>query len=97
MGFYMSNGVHGQTIGSHDWSTQDISKQVQEYQLHIQREGDDYVVHYRQLEDDRWSQIRMAHLENPEGTPVLCGLYACSPIEAGFKVQFEYLKLEKVA
>ncbi|MFC1996011.1 DUF1349 domain-containing protein [Chloroflexota bacterium] len=82
--------------GYSDWSTQDISKSVQEYQLRIRREGNDYTVEYRPSESDRWSQIRMAHLENSGGAAVQCGLYACSPIEAGFKAEFEYLSIEKL-
>ena len=81
--------------GYSDWSTQDISKQVNEYQLRIRRETDDYIVEYRPSDGDHWSQIRMAHLEKPQESVVQCGLYACSPIEAGFRADFEYLKLEK--
>jgi regulation of enolase protein 1 (concanavalin A-like superfamily) len=80
--------------GYSDWSTQDVSKLVHQYQLCIQRVGDDYTVTYRQSEDDPWSQIRMAHLENSATATVQCGLYACSPIDAGFKAEFEYLKFE---
>ena len=83
--------------GYSDWSTQDISKGVREYQLRIQRERDDYIVQYQPSEDESWSQIRMAHLENAGGTAVQCGLYACSPIEAGFKAEFETLRLENTS
>jgi regulation of enolase protein 1 (concanavalin A-like superfamily) len=83
--------------GYSDWSTQDISKNVREYYLRIRREMDDYIVDYRQSESDSWSQIRMAHLENEGGPVVQCGIYACSPIEAGFRAQFEFLKFEKPA
>jgi len=81
--------------GYSDWSTQDISKRVSEYCLRIRREGDDYIVEYRQTEAGYWSQIRMAYLENVGCTAVQCGLYACSPIDAGFRAGFEYLNLEK--
>jgi regulation of enolase protein 1 (concanavalin A-like superfamily) len=80
--------------GYSDWSTQDISSNIQAYQLRIRREKDDYIVDYRQSDQMSWSQIRMAHLENAKGTIVQCGLYACSPIDGGFKVQFDYLSLE---
>ncbi len=80
--------------GYSDWSTQDISKDIFEYQLRIRREGDDYIVEYRQSEQENWSQIRMAHLENNDQTAVRCGLYACSPIASGFIAHFEYLKIE---
>ena len=83
--------------GYSDWSTQDISKQVNEYQLRIRREEDDYIVEYRQSDSDHWSQIRMAHLEILQGSAVKCGLYACSPIEAGFRADFAYLNYENPA
>jgi regulation of enolase protein 1 (concanavalin A-like superfamily) len=83
--------------GYSDWSTQDIAKSVTEYELRVHREKDDYFVEYRQSETDHWSQIRMAHLENTEEALVQCGLYACSPINAGFKAQFEYLRIEKTS
>ena len=80
--------------GYSDWSTQDISKQVREYHLRIRREGNDYITDYRQSGKDPWSQIRMAHLENIEKKNVQCGLYACSPIQSGFKARFEFLEIE---
>ena len=80
--------------GYSDWSTQDISKQVTEYLLRIQREENDFIVEYRPSENEHWSQIRMAHLEISTETTVQCGLYACSPLEAGFKAEFEYLDFE---
>lgn len=80
--------------GYSDWSTQNIAKDVCSYQLRIRREGDDYIVEYRQSEANPWVQIRMAHLENPQQAAVQCGLYACSPIAAGFEARFEYLQIE---
>ena len=79
--------------GYSDWSTQDIAKNILEYQLRIRRERDDYIVDYRPSEAESWTQLRMAHLENIKQAAVQCGLYACSPIEAGCKAQFEYLNL----
>ena len=81
-------------FGYSDWSTQDISKQVKEYLLRIQQDGQDFIVEYRPSKNVHWSQIRMAHLEISAGTTVQCGLYACSPIEAGFKAEFEFLNYE---
>ncbi len=80
--------------GYSDWSTQEISKEVREYQLRIRREGDDYIVDYRQSKQNNWTQIRMAHLENIHQSAIQCGLYACSPIEAGFVAHFDTLKIE---
>ncbi len=83
--------------GYSDWSTQDISKKVCEFELQIRREGDDYIVEYRQFERENWTQMRMAHLENENQIPVQCGLYACSPIASGFWAYFEFLKIETPA
>lgn len=83
--------------GYSDWSTQDIAKNICDYQLRIRREGNDYIVEYRSSELESWMQIRMAHLENEKQAPVQCGLYACSPIERGFKTQFKFLKLESTS
>lgn len=80
--------------GYSDWSTQDISKDICEYQLRIRREGDDYFVEYRQTNQQNWTQIRMTHLENKEHIAIQCGLYACSPIDSGFVAHFEYLNIE---
>jgi len=80
--------------GFSDWSTQDVPKSFQELHSRIQRTGDDYIITHRQSELENWSQIRMAHLENAQQIPVQCGLYACSPIDAGFEAHFEYLKIE---
>ena len=80
--------------GYSDWSTQDISKGIQSYQLRIRHKSDDYIVDYRQSDTENWSQIRLAHLENVDDAPIQCGLYACSPIDAGFKAVFDYLRVE---
>jgi regulation of enolase protein 1 (concanavalin A-like superfamily) len=80
--------------GFSDWSTQDVPKSWQDLQLRLRREGDDYLVEYWLNEQERWSQIRMAHLENPGQSALQCGLYACSPIAAGFKAQFEFLRID---
>jgi regulation of enolase protein 1 (concanavalin A-like superfamily) len=79
--------------GYSDWSTQDIAKNILEYQLRIRQEGEDYIVDYRQSDMEGWTQLRVAHLENEEQAAVQCGLYACSPVEAGCEAQFEYLHL----
>jgi regulation of enolase protein 1 (concanavalin A-like superfamily) len=88
--------------GYSDWSTQNVSSSLRELEFQIKREGDDFLVYYREdnppgerdTQKD-WTQIRMAHLEPSEATAIQCGLYACSPIEAGFKAEFDYLKVER--
>jgi regulation of enolase protein 1 (concanavalin A-like superfamily) len=89
--------------GYSDWSTQNFSDTCSELMLRIRREGSDYFVEYslpeaqQKGESERnWTQIRMAHLHEGNGErPVQCGIYACSPIEAGYRAEFEFLKIEK--
>jgi regulation of enolase protein 1 (concanavalin A-like superfamily) len=79
--------------GYSDWSTQDVPNTTQEIGLRVRRMGDDYVVEHRAGEG--WVQLRMAHLHQSSGGPVQCGLYACSPIDAGYRAAFAYLKIEQ--
>jgi regulation of enolase protein 1 (concanavalin A-like superfamily) len=79
--------------GYSDWSTQDYSSSVRELALRIRRERDTFIVEFSE-DSGRWTQIRMAHLFLPDGAPVECGLYACSPAAAGFRAEFEFLRIE---
>ncbi len=89
--------------GYSDWSFQNFEGEfVPGITLRIHRTGDDYIVeHLQEVLDGhdglkpQWAQLRVAHLHNLEHRPVQCGLYACSPIEAGFKAEFGYLRVEK--
>lgn len=82
--------------GYSDWATQDFPAGQNELEFRIRREGDDYTIESRQAgEEGDWLQMRIAHLHNPDGGAVQCGLYACCPIGAGFQAAFEYLKIEK--
>jgi uncharacterized protein len=76
-----------------DWSTQNVLNDTQEIELRVRRTGDDYLVEYRA--GDTWVQIRLAHLHQSNGRPVQAGLYACSPIDAGYRAAFAYLKIEQ--
>ncbi len=88
--------------GYSDWSTQLYRKAMYEIELRIRKRGQDYHVEY--LETDwladqpanAWVQLRMAHLSVPANEPVQCGLYACCPKEAGFKAEFDYLRIESL-
>jgi regulation of enolase protein 1 (concanavalin A-like superfamily) len=42
----------------------------------------------------RWEQLRMAHLHEGRGRPVVCGLYACSPKGPGFIAEFDQLTID---
>jgi regulation of enolase protein 1 (concanavalin A-like superfamily) len=90
-------GRLGAVVTSHgysDWSTQRFPSGPGEVWLRIRREGDDCIVE-ASASADQWEQIRMAHLrEGPEGAPVACGLYACSPKGVGFVAEFLGLKID---
>ena len=44
---------------------------------------------------DEWKPMRIAHLHSPADLPLLCGLYACSPKGAGFRAEFDFLRVEQ--
>ncbi len=80
-------------FGYADWSTQPYAPGAGEVWLRVRREGDDYIVDSSQ--DGRaWTQIRLAHLHQGRGKAVSCGLYACSPIGAGFSAEFSRLTIK---
>jgi uncharacterized protein len=85
--------------GYSDWSTQDFPKNYAELMLRVRRESRDYIVEYLIPaidHENHWTQIRMAHLHADDGEcPVQCGLYACSPIAAGYAAEFDFLKIEQ--
>lgn len=77
--------------GYSDWSTRPFRST--ELWLRVRREGADYIVDASSDGDD-WEQIRMAHLDEDDGQrSVACGLYACSPKQAGFAAEFSLLAI----
>jgi hypothetical protein len=86
--------------GYSDWSTQNFISPKNELMLRVRREGRTYIVEYsginnRETSTDQWVQIRLAPLMVDDGrSPVKCGLYACSPIGAGYVAEFDFLKIE---
>jgi regulation of enolase protein 1 (concanavalin A-like superfamily) len=76
-----------------DWSTQRFVAGPGEVWLRVRREGDDYLID-ASPDNSRWEQIRVAHLHEGRGQPVMCGLYACSPRGAGFMAEFDHLTID---
>jgi regulation of enolase protein 1 (concanavalin A-like superfamily) len=76
-----------------DWSTQPFAAGAGEVWLRVRREGDDFLID-TSSDGVRWEQIRMAHLHEVCGQPVLCGLYACSPKGPGFLAEFDHLTID---
>lgn len=88
LGAVVTNG------GYSDWSTQPLAKAIDTVWLRVRAEASDVIVD-ASLDGDHWEQIRMARLWEREGAAsVMCGLYACSPKEAGFEADFAYLRFE---
>ncbi len=84
--------------GYSDWSTQDLPGSAGERSFRITRRGGDFLVEVSERagidgESEDWTQIRLAHLHIPDEAPVECGLYACSPKDAGFRAEFDFLRL----
>ena len=79
--------------GYSDWSTQNFSASVNQINLRIERAGADYIVEFEET-PGHWTQLRVAHLERAADACVQCGLYACSPIAAGFRAEFDQLSLK---
>ena len=88
----------GSVVTNHgwsDWATQDVPATLRRACYRISRRAGDYLVEH-QAADGKFCQIRLAHLHDDEGnTPVLAGLYACSPKSAGFRATFRRLCLEQ--
>jgi regulation of enolase protein 1 (concanavalin A-like superfamily)/GNAT superfamily N-acetyltransferase len=85
-------GVVVTNQGFSDWSSQDFVAARNELELRITHHGEDYKVEASQ-DGHTWKQLRLAHLHNPEKVAVQCGLYACSPVEAGFEAYYHYLQI----
>jgi regulation of enolase protein 1 (concanavalin A-like superfamily) len=79
--------------GYSDWSTQAFPSGPGEVWLRVRREGDDYLVESSR-DGGRWEQLRVAHLHEGRGQPVLAGLYACSPRGAGFRAEFDRFAID---
>jgi uncharacterized protein len=87
-------GVVVTNAGWSDWSTQDLPHSVDVIQLRVRRRDRTYLVEAAPHSDvSCWSQIRLARLDEDDGGPVQCGLYACSPTDEGFIAEFEYVRV----
>lgn len=93
LGAVVTNG------GWSDWSTQDLDPAIDTVSLRVRREGPDYIVEASPgvADPPSWSQIRMAHLTEDDGTgrSIRCGLYACSPKGEGFTAEFARIEVRR--
>jgi regulation of enolase protein 1 (concanavalin A-like superfamily) len=88
LGAVVTNGKYS------DWSTQPVPKETQTLWFRVRAEANDYIVE-SSADGVRWEQIRMARLhDRASAQAVSCGLYACSPKEAGYEAEFSFLHFE---
>lgn len=78
-------------LGYSDWATQDISSTHTEMKYRISRCGDDFLLESA-FAEAKWAQMRITHL-HAVGEAVAVGLYACSPMGAGFVCKFAWLQI----
>ncbi len=84
--------------GFSDWSTQDVPHDQRSLSLRISVKAHDCMVEASTDEGFHWSQIRLARLNAmADGPTIQCGLYACSPKDAGFVAEFEFLEYRPAA
>lgn len=76
--------------GYSDWSLQDFPAGMDELELRVRMRGGDCLVEFRT--GGAWKHLRVARLE--EWTSARVGVYACCPKEAGFRAEFQYLRVE---
>lgn len=77
--------------GYSDWSTQDVRDDLKSVFFRILRKGPDFIIQYREKDNQPWVQLRMTHLKDQK--TISCGIYACSPKAAGFTASFGYLQI----
>lgn len=88
LGAVVTNGQYS------DWSTQPIAKDIDTLWFRVRAEACDYIVE-SSLDGSQWEQIRMARLlERPSVDSVACGVYACSPKQAGYEAVFSFLDVQ---
>ncbi len=79
--------------GRSDWSLQQFPRGRNQVHLRIRRHAQDFLVEWARSAGEDWQLLRVAHLHEGTDQPVSCGVYACSPNEAGFRAQFRSLLL----
>jgi regulation of enolase protein 1 (concanavalin A-like superfamily)/uridine kinase len=80
--------------GYSDWATQSVPNSTVEMTWKITRIGKDFFISYLNAQGI-WEQVRVAHLDKAGGN-VKCGIYGCSPIDKGYKIYYDFLKIEEL-
>ncbi len=79
-------------LGWSDWATQTISSHITTMHYRASRKGSDFLLEYCN-EDNKWQQMRIAHLVNAAET-LQVGIYACSPIGETYSCCFHQLRID---
>jgi regulation of enolase protein 1 (concanavalin A-like superfamily) len=88
-------GVVVTNNGYSDWSLQDLPLAGREICLRLRLRRGDVTAEFGGGPQNLWKPMRVAHLHRTSGSPLWCGLYACSPKGAGFRATFKYLRVEE--
>jgi regulation of enolase protein 1 (concanavalin A-like superfamily) len=88
LGVVVTNG------GYSDWSVQNFDPARNELWLRISRKNSDFVVEHSH-KGQIWELLRIAHLHAQASASIDCGVYACSPKGAGFRAEFDLLRIER--
>lgn len=80
--------------GYSDWSSQEIDEVPDSLYFRISKKEITYYVDFS-LDGTNWSQIRMSHLFTKSDS-MNVGIYACSPKESGYEVNFDFIKIERI-
>jgi regulation of enolase protein 1 (concanavalin A-like superfamily) len=88
LGVVVTNG------GYSDWSVQNFDPARNELWLRISRRSSDFVVEHSE-NGKTWELLRIAHLHLEPSASMDCGVYACSPKGAGFRAEFDLLRIER--
>ncbi|KAB2331419.1 DUF1349 domain-containing protein [Bacillus mesophilum] len=81
--------------GYSDWSTQYVDVKNTQIYYRISIIGQNVYVDFS-WDGEAWNQIRIAHLEIPENSTILAGVYACSPQGKDQEVRFDFLTIEEL-
>ena len=78
-------------LGFSDWATTDIPADVSEMWYRFSRRGQDFYIEYS-TDGETYKQMRVLHMHLPISVARV-GVYACSPVKAGFKAYFTEFKI----
>jgi regulation of enolase protein 1 (concanavalin A-like superfamily) len=82
--------------GYSDWSTQDLTAEVNNISFRVARTGSEFIISARFAEAD-WTQLRMVRLACHPTEPLAIGPYACSPKGAGFRSVFTEISVDQLS